>query len=66
MDDVFQALGNRSRRRMLDIIKTQPGIGVGVLAKEFDVSRIAVMKHLSSRKKTAACAACTSTWRRSR
>ena len=47
MDDVFQALGNRSRRRMLDIIKTQPGIGVGVLAKEFDVSRIAVMKHLA-------------------
>lgn len=47
MDDVFQALGNRSRRRMLDIVRNQPGIGVGALAKEFDVSRIGVMKHLA-------------------
>lgn len=47
MDDVFHALAHRSRRRMLDIIKNDPGIGVGALAKEFDVSRIAVMKHLT-------------------
>ena len=47
MDDVFKALGKRCRRRMLDIIKARPGIGVGTLAKEFDVSRIAVMKHLA-------------------
>jgi len=47
MDAVFQALGNASRRRMLDIVKDQPGIAVGVLASEFDVSRIAVMKHLA-------------------
>lgn len=46
MDQVFQALANRSRRRMLDIVKEHPGIGVGVLASQFDVSRIAVMKHL--------------------
>jgi predicted transcriptional regulator len=45
-DAVLQALGNESRRRMLDIMKARPGIGVGELASEFDVSRIAVMKHL--------------------
>ena len=46
MDTVFQALANQSRRQMLDIVKEAPGIGVGALAGEFDVSRIAVMKHL--------------------
>lgn len=48
MDAVFQALGNKARRRMLDIVKASPGIGVGALAKEFEVSRIAVMKHLNA------------------
>ncbi len=47
MDAIFQALGNESRRRMLDIVKGEPGIGVGALASEFEVSRIAVMKHLA-------------------
>lgn len=32
---------------MLDILKGRPGCSVGALAKEFDVSRIAVMNHLS-------------------
>lgn len=47
MDNIFRALAHRSRRRMLDIVKEQPGIGVGALASQFDVSRIAVMKHLA-------------------
>ena len=47
MDAVLQALGKESRRRMLDIVKERPGIAVGALAREFDVSRIAVMKHLA-------------------
>lgn len=47
MDAVFQALAHESRRRVLDIVKQRPGIGVGALASEFDVSRIAVMKHLA-------------------
>lgn len=47
MDQVFQALAHQSRRRMLDIVKEQPGISVGALAVNFDVSRIAVMKHLA-------------------
>lgn len=46
MDAVFQALAHESRRRMLDMVKECPGIGVGALASDFDVSRIAVMKHL--------------------
>jgi DNA-binding transcriptional ArsR family regulator len=46
MDAVFQALAHKSRRRMLDMAKECPGIGVGALASKFDVSRIAVMKHL--------------------
>lgn len=46
MDAVFQALASKSRRRMLDKLQECPGIRVGVLASEFDVSRIAVMKHL--------------------
>jgi len=32
---------------MLDLVKEQPGISVGALATSFDVSRIAVMKHLA-------------------
>ncbi len=47
MDGVFQALAHESRRRMLDIVKENPGVGVGALAAEFDVTRIAVMKHLA-------------------
>ncbi len=47
MDAVFQALAHESRRRMLDIVKDCPGITVGALAAEFDVTRIAVMKHLA-------------------
>jgi len=47
MDAVFQALAHASRRLMLDRVKESPGIGVGALASGFDVSRIAVMKHLS-------------------
>lgn len=47
MDSVFQALAHAGRRRMLDIVKAEPGIGVGALASRFDSSRIAVMKHLA-------------------
>lgn len=46
MDAVCHALASSSRRRMLDRLKESPGISVGALAADFDVSRIAVMKHL--------------------
>ena len=47
MDAVFQALAHGSRRKMLDLVSDEPGISVGRLAQQFDVSRIAVMKHLA-------------------
>lgn len=31
----------------MDLIKASPGLGVGQLASEFDVSRIAIMNHLT-------------------
>lgn len=46
MDAVFQALSNRHRRKILDLIKNMPGCSVNDLCKYFDMSRIAVMKHL--------------------
>lgn len=46
MDLVFHALSHQTRRRILDLVRDQPGQGVGELAKAFDVSRIAIMNHL--------------------
>ena len=46
MDAVFQALASAPRRRKLDIIKDMPGCSVNDVCKYFDISRIAVMKHL--------------------
>jgi predicted transcriptional regulator len=46
MDTVFQALAHRHRRKILDLIKSMPGCSVNDLCKYFDISRIAVMKHL--------------------
>ena len=46
MDQVFAALSHTSRRRMLDLLRDQPGLAVGELAAKFDVTRIAVMNHI--------------------
>ena len=46
MDRVFAALSHTSRREMLDHLRDKPGQTVGELARNFDVSRIAVMNHL--------------------
>ncbi len=46
MDAVFQALAHAQRRRMLDIVTERPGCSVNELCAYFDMSRIAVMKHL--------------------
>lgn len=46
-DALFHALASQPRRRMLDIMRQHPGCAVGEVAKQFDVSRIAVMKHLA-------------------
>ena len=47
MDDVFHALAHATRRAILDRLRARPGQGVGELAQGFDVSRIAIMNHLS-------------------
>lgn len=46
MDVIFQALGHAARRRMLDVINASPGCSVNDVAAHFEISRIAVMKHL--------------------
>lgn len=46
MDLLFHALANQQRRKILDLVKTMPGCSLNDLCKYFEVSRIAVMKHL--------------------
>jgi predicted transcriptional regulator len=47
MDKVFQALAAATRRDILDIVRDRPGCTVAHVCRYFDVSRIAVMKHLN-------------------
>ncbi len=48
MDAVFAALASEPRRRLLDILKKEPGCNVGHACGFFgDMGRIAVMKHLA-------------------
>lgn len=47
MDRIFQALASGTRREMLDIVRDRPGCSVAHVCRYFDVSRIAVMKHLN-------------------
>ncbi len=46
MDQVFGALAHGARRRILDVLKASPGCSVNHVAGHFDITRIAVMKHL--------------------
>ena len=48
LDAVFAALAHETRRRILDLLRERPGVGVGEVAAEFDISRIAIMKHLQA------------------
>ena len=48
LDRVFVALANRTRRQILDIVAASPGSAVGEVAEHFDMSRIAVQKHLAT------------------
>ena len=47
MDDVFHALSSAPRRKMLDVVRASPGCSVTAVCRQFDVSRVAVMKHLA-------------------
>ncbi len=46
MAEVFDALGHPVRRRILDLLRHEPGLAVGALAEHFTIGRIAVMHHL--------------------
>ena len=45
-DALFAALAHRDRRRMLDLVMAAPGMTMKALGSHFDVSRIAVLKHV--------------------
>ena len=47
-DDVFRGLADPSRRRILDLLKGEPGMNLTELSAHFEFSRFAVMKHLKS------------------
>lgn len=46
IDEVFEALAHAARRKMLDIVKDQPGCSVQDVCDHFEMTRIGVMKHL--------------------
>ncbi len=46
VDLVFSVLAHAARRRMLDLVMQAPGISVSALGTHFDMSRIAVLKHI--------------------
>ena len=47
MDILFHALAHAGRRKIIDIVKNSPGCNVNQLWEHFDVSRIAVLKHVN-------------------
>ncbi len=46
MDNTLRALANSTRRRILDIVRDNPGCNVNEVVRHFDTTRIAIMKHL--------------------
>lgn len=47
IDAVFAALAHPVRRRVLDLLQTSPGMTIKAVSSHFDISRIAVMKHIT-------------------
>lgn len=45
-DAVFAALANPERRRMLDLLRDRPGLHIAALGTHFDMSDVAVLKHV--------------------
>ena len=48
MGAVFAALASEPRRRILDILKKEPGCNVNRVCEFFEIGRVAVMKHLAA------------------
>jgi DNA-binding transcriptional ArsR family regulator len=47
LDRVFKALGDASRRRLLDVLRADNGQKLGQLCEHLDMTRQAVSKHLA-------------------
>lgn len=47
IDDVFKALADRTRRRLLDALRAQNGQTLGELCSYLDMTRQAVTQHLT-------------------
>lgn len=49
LDAVFHALASEARRRVLDVLKAEPGCNVNRVSEHFEaeMTRFAVMKHLA-------------------
>jgi len=46
VDRLLAALAHTGRRQMLDLLMAEPGMSMKELSSHFDVSRIAVLKHV--------------------
>jgi DNA-binding transcriptional ArsR family regulator len=46
MDEVFRALADPTRRRLLDELFSEDGQTLGALERRFEMTRFGVMKHL--------------------
>lgn len=46
-DALFQALSHPDRRKILDLVRSNPGCTVSSVTSQFDTSRIAIMRHLN-------------------
>lgn len=46
MDAVFKALADRSRRKLLDVLRQDNGLSLGELCTHLEMTRQAVTKHL--------------------
>lgn len=46
LDSVFAALAHPERRRMLDLLREQPGKSIASLAEHFAMSAVGVLKHV--------------------
>ena len=46
LDPVFAALGNATRRLILDELRARPGITIAAVAEKFKMSGVAALKHV--------------------
>jgi DNA-binding transcriptional ArsR family regulator len=46
LDQLLSAMAHSGRRRMLDLLIAAPGISIKALASHFEMSRVAVLKHV--------------------